>query len=66
MIGDREHDAIGARANGMAAIGVTWGYGSRDELRAAGVACLADSPIELDAPIFTLTQAPRPRRAAAP
>jgi phosphoglycolate phosphatase len=47
MIGDREHDAIGARANGLAAIGVSWGYGSRAELAAAGVAMIADSPDEL-------------------
>jgi phosphoglycolate phosphatase len=64
MIGDREHDALGARANGIAAIGVTWGYGSREELLAAGVTCLVDSPDELDAPVLTLPQAPTPRRAA--
>ena len=32
MIGDRSHDVLGAKANGMAAIGVTYGYGSREEL----------------------------------
>ncbi len=37
MVGDREHDAIGARANGVVPYGVLWGYGSADELRAAGV-----------------------------
>jgi phosphoglycolate phosphatase len=36
MIGDRSHDMIGARNNGMKAIGVLYGYGSRDELIAAG------------------------------
>ncbi len=32
MIGDRKHDLIGARNNSMACIGVTWGYGSVDEI----------------------------------
>jgi phosphoglycolate phosphatase len=36
MIGDRSHDVIGARKNGMTAIGVLYGYGSEDELRNAG------------------------------
>ncbi|MCG7394854.1 HAD family hydrolase [Microvirga sp. ACRRW] len=55
MIGDREHDAIGARANGIAGIGVTWGYGSRQELLDAGVTCFVDRPGELIDPILTLT-----------
>jgi phosphoglycolate phosphatase len=32
MIGDRHHDICAARANGVRAIGVLWGYGSREEL----------------------------------
>lgn len=36
MIGDRSHDVVGARANGMTAIGVLYGYGSEAELRGAG------------------------------
>jgi phosphoglycolate phosphatase len=36
MIGDRSHDIVGARNNGMSAIGVLYGYGSREELTAAG------------------------------
>jgi len=32
MIGDRHHDIRAARANGAQAIGVLWGYGSREEL----------------------------------
>jgi phosphoglycolate phosphatase len=55
MIGDREHDVIGAKANGIAAIGVTWGYGSRRELLDAGAACLVDGPCELEASILTRT-----------
>ncbi|QRM29691.1 HAD family hydrolase [Microvirga sp. VF16] len=66
MIGDRKHDAIGAKANGIATIGVTWGYGSRQELLDAGTACLVDDPQGLVAPILTLTAATTPPRAAAP
>ncbi len=36
MIGDRSHDVIGARSNGMTAIGVLYGYGSEAELKDAG------------------------------
>jgi phosphoglycolate phosphatase len=36
MIGDRSHDVVGARTNGMTAIGVLYGYGSEAELREAG------------------------------
>jgi phosphoglycolate phosphatase len=43
MIGDREHDVRGAKAHGVATIGVTWGYGSRAELEAAGADCVVDS-----------------------
>lgn len=44
MIGDREFDVKAAAYNGMRAVGVTWGYGSEDELTAAGSAILCRSP----------------------
>ena len=44
MVGDRCYDVSGARAFGIPCIGVTFGYGSADELRGAGAAALADSP----------------------
>ena len=47
MIGDRHHDIVGALNNGFRAIGVTWGYGTTEELRGAGADCLAASPAEL-------------------
>lgn len=34
MIGDRKHDLIGARENGLQAIGVGYGFGSHEELMA--------------------------------
>jgi phosphoglycolate phosphatase len=36
MIGDRALDVRGGRENGTRTAGVLWGYGSEDELRAAG------------------------------
>jgi phosphoglycolate phosphatase len=47
MIGDRRHDVEAAHANGLRAVGVTWGYGSADELRAAGADVLVESMPEL-------------------
>jgi phosphoglycolate phosphatase len=47
MVGDREHDIFGARANQMHSIGVTYGYGSREELQSAGADTLVDSPAML-------------------
>ena len=36
MIGDREHDVLGAKQFGMDSAGVLWGFGSEEELRRAG------------------------------
>lgn len=51
MIGDRKHDLIGALANGMQPIGVAYGYGSVEELEAAGAVAIADAPRSLPAVI---------------
>ena len=47
MVGDRRHDIYGAHANGLEAIGVLYGYGSREELSAAGADFLAADLNEL-------------------
>jgi len=36
MIGDRDQDILGARDNGLAALAVSYGFGTREELIAAG------------------------------
>ena len=54
MVGDRKHDVIGAAANGLACIGVTWGYGGVDELRAANARVVCESPAALPATIETV------------
>lgn len=44
MVGDREHDAIGARRCGLRVIGVSYGYGTEAELRAHGAELIAPAP----------------------
>ncbi len=48
MIGDRKFDIEGAKLNGLAAIGVTYGYGSEAELKTAGAMATAASPQALE------------------
>ena len=47
MVGDRENDIRGARLNGITAVGVLFGYGSREELVSAGAELLAETPRQL-------------------
>ncbi|MEM8645297.1 MAG: HAD family hydrolase [Pseudomonadota bacterium] len=53
MIGDRRHDVIGARNNGLDAIGVLYGYGSSAELSEAGARVLCEAPEDLLAQLAT-------------
>lgn len=47
MVGDRSYDIVAARKNGMAALGVLWGYGSEMELTEAGAHALCAAPDKL-------------------
>ena len=47
MIGDRRHDVVGAKNNGIGTIGVLYGYGERAELEAAGADTLCEAPEKL-------------------
>ncbi|EJS55089.1 HAD hydrolase, family IA [Bacillus cereus BAG1X1-3] len=47
MIGDRKHDVIGANRNGIASIGVLYGYGSEIELSDAGAVHIVKDVEEL-------------------
>jgi phosphoglycolate phosphatase len=49
MIGDRALDVVAARANGLRAVGVLWGYAARAELEAAGPDALCEAPAGLAA-----------------
>jgi phosphoglycolate phosphatase len=51
MIGDTVHDMRMAKAGGVAAIGVTWGYHERTELTAEGADVVIDSFDQLDGAI---------------
>jgi phosphoglycolate phosphatase len=42
MLGDRHHDVSGARAHGLRSLGITYGYGDRAELVAAGATWVCD------------------------
>jgi phosphoglycolate phosphatase len=47
MVGDREHDIIGAKHNQVAAIGVTYGYGTLQELQTQGANWIVAAPGEI-------------------
>lgn len=47
MVGDTKFDILGAKAHGIPAIGVSWGYGSVSEMRQAGAVGIADSMEQL-------------------
>ena len=47
MIGDRKFDMMGAKKVGVTPIGVTYGYGSREELKTAGAHTIVDSVKQL-------------------
>ncbi|WP_034622677.1 HAD hydrolase-like protein [Cellulomonas sp. URHE0023] len=52
MVGDREHDVLGARACGVETVGVTWGYAAQGELEAAGAVELVDDVRDLAAVVM--------------
>ncbi len=43
MIGDREHDVIGAHKNGLDCLGILYGFGDREELEEAGAEYIRDN-----------------------
>ena len=47
MVGDRKHDILGAKANRVAAIGVLWGFGSREEFESCGAETVVERPSQL-------------------
>lgn len=47
MIGDKRDDIIDAHQNGLLAIGVLWGYGTRTELIECGADRLIEQPAHL-------------------
>lgn len=66
MVGDREHDVLGAARRGLPCVGVTYGYGSREELTRAGAAALADTPEELGDILCRMAAAVPAKQPSAP
>jgi phosphoglycolate phosphatase len=55
MIGDTAFDVVGAHANRLRAVGVTWGIGTRDELATADA--IVEEPSQLTATVRALAPA---------
>ena len=47
LVGDRMHDAEGAKENGIECIGVSYGFAAEGELERAGVKLIANTPTQL-------------------
>ena len=47
MIGDREHDVLGAKQEGLDCMGVLYGFGNREELEKAGAVYVAGTPEDI-------------------
>ncbi len=52
MVGDRCHDIIGAKENGIDSAGVLWGFGDRAELEGAGADMIFDSVEDMSHAFF--------------
>lgn len=52
MVGDRSYDMLAAKKHGANAIGVTYGFGSEDELKTMGAMHLCHTPEEVGAVIL--------------
>jgi len=48
MVGDRKYDIAGAKKNNIKGLGVTYGFGSKEELLEAGADFLAEKPSEIE------------------
>lgn len=47
MVGDTKFDVLGAKAHGIPCIGVSWGYGTVEEMQQAGALSIAETMEEL-------------------
>jgi phosphoglycolate phosphatase len=54
MVGDRHHDIQGTKKSALLSVGVTYGYGSREELTEAGAHYVVDSVAELSDLLLSL------------
>ena len=54
MVGDREHDVLGAAELGIDCVGVLHGYGSREELEQSGACAVVRDARELEQLLLTM------------
>lgn len=47
IVGDREHDVLGAKTAGISSLGVLYGYGDREELERAGADFIAETVTDI-------------------
>lgn len=47
MVGDTHYDVLGAKSHGIPCIGVSWGYGTVEDMKNAGAIAIADTMEEL-------------------
>ncbi len=65
LVGDTPTDIETGRRAGVRAIGITWGFRTRDDLAAAGAGEIVDTPAELVGRLLGEPAAPRPSSASA-
>jgi phosphoglycolate phosphatase len=53
IVGDRHHDIVAGKSVGLYAVGVTYGYGTREELIKAGADQICNTPAELPAALMS-------------
>lgn len=56
MVGDRKHDIIGAKENGLSSIGVLYGYGDYNELNSVGADYIIKDVISLEKLLLDLLE----------
>lgn len=54
MVGDRKHDILGAKHNGLHSMGVLFGYGNLEELKEAGADYIVNLPSEIGSRILEM------------
>lgn len=54
MVGDREHDVLGAKAFGVPCLGVRFGFAAAGELEEAGASYLVDTVKELETVLLSM------------
>ena len=66
MIGDRNHDTLGAKKHGLDAVGVLWGFGTREELLESGALAVFESAKELEDALLSSISTAISRSVAPP